>query len=259
MKKTYDLILSIGSRCKISYNLRRRKLQLESFPFDWIYVPRISLVDELFASNFQNFFLEENLRLRSKQPRFDEVDDLATGMYSAHDFATDKSIHECYQEVMQKYKRRILKLNSRISKAERILMVYGAEDNFFSDEEIIRQFALLQKRFFSKKLDLLYFYLPEKMIAYDKTQLTPNVVKISFQKERVFEWQGNTELFDESLEDVKLALKTKLVWYTSQTYLKGLQKKYMDKLLKFLSNLIFVKKYRKVFREKCLEKKNHFN
>ena len=145
MKKTYDLILSIGSRCKISYNLRRRKLQLESFPFDWIYVPRISLVDELFASNFQNFFLEENLRLRSKQPRFDEVDDLATGMYSAHDFATDKSIHECYQEVMQKYKRRILKLNSRISKAERILMVYGAEDNFFSDEEIIRQFALLQK------------------------------------------------------------------------------------------------------------------
>lgn len=56
MKKTYDLILSIGSKCKISYNLRRRKLQLESFPFDWIYVPRISLVDELFASNFQNFF-----------------------------------------------------------------------------------------------------------------------------------------------------------------------------------------------------------
>ena len=258
MLKTYDLIVSIGSRCKMSHNLRRCGLQKESFPFDWIYIQKPLVIENLFATDFQNFFREENLRLRSKQPKFDEVDDLGTGTYSAHDFDTNRSIHDCYPEVMVKFKRRIAKLKDRLAQAETVLMAFEAEDNFISDEEIVQQFALLQKRFAPRHLDLLYFYLPEEKIEFERKMLSPNVLKISFQKEKEFEWQGRAEIFDEVLKDFHLALKTKFRWYTSQTYLNGIKKKFKMVVLRLLSDLILIKKYRKAFREKYLEKKNHF-
>ena len=74
MKKTYDLIIPIGSKCKCSFNLRRLHLQYESFPFDWIYIKNPDVVEKLLQTDFKDFLLEKNLRLRSKQPRFDEVD-----------------------------------------------------------------------------------------------------------------------------------------------------------------------------------------
>ncbi len=258
MLKKYDLIVSIGSRCKISHNLRRYGLQLESFPFDWIYIQNPAVVENLFATNFKNFFKEENLRLRSKQPKFDEVDDLGTGIYSAHDFDTNRSIHDCYPEVMAKFNRRIAKLKDRLLHAKTVLMVFGAEDNFISDEEIIQQFACLQKRFAPRHFDLLYFYLPENEIEFERKMVSSNVLKISFQKEKKFEWQGNPEIFDEVLKDFRLAFKTKFRWYTSPTYLNGLKKKFKMVMLKLVSDLIFIKKYRRAFRDKYLEKRNHF-
>ena len=128
MKKTYDLIIPIGSKCKCSFNLRRLHLQYESFPFDWIYIKNPDVVEKLLQTDFKDFLLEKNLRLRSKQPRFDEVDDLATGIYSAHDFDTGCTIHECYPAVRAKYDRRIAKLKNKIDAARRILLVHCAED-----------------------------------------------------------------------------------------------------------------------------------
>lgn len=116
MKKTYDLIIPIGSKCKCSFNLRRLHLQYESFPFDWIYIKNPDVVEKLLQTDFKDFLLEKNLRLRSKQPRFDEVDDLATGIYSAHDFDTGRSIHECYPAVKAKYDRRIAKLKTKLTR-----------------------------------------------------------------------------------------------------------------------------------------------
>lgn len=259
MKKTYDLIFSIGSKCKVSYNLRRLGLQQESFPFDWIYIVRPGVVEMLFDTNFKNFFLEENLVLRSKQPRFDEVTDLGTGIYSAHDFATDRSIHECYTEVKKKFDRRIEKLKARINEAERILMVHCAEDEFFSDEQIVADFEALQKRFASKKLEMIYFYHPAEKISYERKQLAPNVVKISAYRDVAFDWQGRKELFDESLSGIRLSFKSKWKWYTSKTYLGGLKRKLKTAVLKFVGNLIPLKKFRKVFRNRYLEKSNRFN
>ena len=64
--------------------------------------------------------------------------------------------------------------------------------------------------------------------------------------------------FSKALKGFRLAFKTKIRWYTSPVYLNGLKKKAKIAFLKFLSNLIVIKKYRKKFREKYLEKRNKF-
>lgn len=258
MQKTYDLIVPIGSKCKVSHNLRRCGLQLESFPFDWIYIKSPAVIENLFATDFKNFFREENLRLRSKQPKFDEVDDLGTGIYSAHDFDTNRSIHDCYPEVIAKFNRRIAKLKGKLNEAKTLLIVFAAEGDFLSDAEMVAEFTALQKQFPKQQVDFLYLYLSEEKIEFERKLLASNILKISFQREKDFEWQGNPKYFNRALKGFRLAFKTKIRWYTSSVYLNGLKKKAKIAFLKFLSNLIVIKKYRKKFREKYLEKRNKF-
>lgn len=258
MKRAYDLIVPIGCKCKCAYNLRRLGLQFESFPFDWIYIPTPATIEQLFVTDFANFLLEENLRLRSKQPKYDEVDDLATGIYSAHDFDTHKSISEVYPAVKQKFDRRIEKLKSKIKDAKRILMVHVSEDVVQENDEIVAQYNALQKFFSDKKLDLLYLYLPTERVEYSEEILHPNVKKITFFRDYSLEWQGDSKLFDKALSGIKLSWKTKFNWYTSEIYLSSLRKRLSQLALRVLSGFIFVKKYRKKFREKYVHKTSKF-
>lgn len=173
MKKTYDLIIPIGSKCKCSFNLRRLHLQYESFPFDWIYIKNPDVVEKLLQTDFKDFLLEKNLRLRSKQPRFDEVDDLATGIYSAHDFDTGRSIHECYPAVKAKYDRRIAKLKNKIAAARRILLVHCAEDEIWDDAEIIRSYRAMTEAFAGKRqICFIYVCLRSKPAIVRRSWLT---------------------------------------------------------------------------------------
>lgn len=258
MKKTYDLIIPIGCKCKCAYNLRRLGLQFESFPFDWIYIPTPATIEQLFVTEFSNFMLEENLRLRSKQPKFDEVDDLATGIYSAHDFDTHKSISEVYPAVKQKFDRRIEKLKNKIKNAKRILMVHEAEDVVQDNDVIVKQYTALQKFFSDKKLDLLYLYLPTEHVEYSEEILHPNVKKITFFRDYSLEWQGDPKLFDKAFSGIKLSWKTKFKWYTSKIYLSGLRKRLSQLALRALSGFIIIKKYRKLFRDKYVHKTSKF-
>lgn len=259
MKKKYDLIIPIGNKCKCSFNLRRLRLQYESFPFDWIYIKNPDVIERLLRTDFKVFLLEKNLRLRSKQPRFDEVDDLATGIYSAHDFDTDRSIHECYPAVKAKYDRRIAKLKNKIAEARRILLVHCAEDEILTDAEIVRSFASLRKLLAGKQVDLLYICLPMEKTDYREEKIAENITKITFYRNPAFEWQGEAKLFDRALRNVRLSLLTSLKWYSSKVYLGGLLQKLKRHLLTIVSCLLPSKSQRKAFRAKYLAKKNHFN
>lgn len=258
MKKVYDLIIPLGCKCKCAYNLRRLGLQFESFPFDWIYIQTPAVVEKLFVSDFSNFMLEENLRLRSKQPRFDEVDDLGTGIYSAHDFDTNKSISEVYPDVKKKFDRRIEKVKNKIKDAKQILMVHVSEDVVQDNDEIVEQYMALQKFFSDKNLDLLYLYLPTEHVEYSEEVLHPNVKKITFFRDREYEWQGEPSVFNKAFSGIKLSWKTKFKWYTSEVYISGLRKRLFQILLRALSGFIFIKKYRKMFRDKFVHKMSKF-
>lgn len=259
MKKTYDLIIPIGSKCKCSFNLRRLHLQYESFPFDWIYIKNPDVVEKLLQTDFKDFLLEKNLRLRSKQPRFDEVDDLATGIYSAHDFDTGRTIHECYPAVRAKYDRRIAKLKNKIDAARRILLVHCAEDEVWDDAEIIRSYRAMTEAFAGKKTDLLYICLSAVKTGYREEKPANGITKVTFYRNPACEWQGEAELFDRALHNVRLSLSTSLKWYCSKIYLGGLLKKLKRHLLAAVTCLLPLKSQRKRFREKYLAKKNHFN
>lgn len=258
MKKVYDLIVSIGSKCKCAYNLRRNGLQLEAFPFDWIYVPKIATIEQLFVTDFASFLREENLRIRNKQPKFDEVDDLATGIYSAHDFDANKTIHESYSAVKAKYDRRIKKLKIKLEEADRILMVFTTEDESQSDEEVLEQFALLQKCFANKKMDFLYVSILPRPESFERTQLSSNVTKVAFYRDEQYEWHGEAKMFDLAFENIRLSWKTMFKWYSSRIYLNGLKNKLILGFLKCVSGFILIKKYRKIFRAKYLPKETKF-
>ena len=259
MKSTYDLIIPIGGKCKCSFNLRRLHLQYESFPFDWIYIKNPDVIENLLRTDFANFLIEDNLRLRSKQPRFDEVDDLATGIYFAHDFDTKRSIHDCFPDVKTKYDRRIVKLKNKIAAARRILLVHCAEDDIWDDERIVHSVAALQKFFVGKQTDLLYICLLTEPTEYREEKIANDITKITFYRRQEFEWQGEEKFFDRALHNVRLSLLTSLKWYTSKVYLGGLWRKLRRHLLVMATYLLPLKKQRKLFREKYLVRRNRFN
>lgn len=259
MKKTYDLIIPIGSKCKCSFNLRRLHLQYESFPFDWIYIKNPSVIEKLWQTDFKDFLQEKNLRLRSKQPRFDEVDDLATGIYSAHDFDTGHSIHECYPAVKAKYDRRIAKLKNKIAAAQKILLVHCAEDEVWDNDEIVRGYRAITEMFAGRKTDLLYICLSSNKTDYCEEKPADGITKVTFYRNPACEWQGEAELFDRALRNVRLSLLTSLKWYCSKVYLGGLLKKLKRYLLAAVIGLMPLKRLRKKFRNRYLDKRNHFN
>ena len=61
MKLHYDLIFSIGRSCVCTQALRKAKLQLASFPWDWLGNPPISERIAYICTDFKDW------------PRFEEI------------------------------------------------------------------------------------------------------------------------------------------------------------------------------------------
>ena len=101
-------------------------------------------------------------------------------------------------------------------------------------------------------------YLPTEKAEYSVEILHPNVKKITFHRDVQKEWHGDAKLFDRAFGGIGLSWKTKFKWYTSEIYLSGLWKRISVLALKALSGFIFIKKYRKIFRDKYVHKGNKF-
>ena len=63
MKKTYNAVVSLGSSCLPTYQLKRHNLRSFSGPFDWVLSPSLSDLNRLLRNNLDGMMELKNLRL----------------------------------------------------------------------------------------------------------------------------------------------------------------------------------------------------
>ncbi len=127
--REYDFVLSLGYDCHCASMLRKLGLRSCSSPFDWLTSASIDKRIEILKSRFAGFLKKENLRPIEKWDGApgkgnDFYEDVLTGLHFYHDFRQEKTFDESYEEVFEKYSRRISRLYSNITSANSTLFVW---------------------------------------------------------------------------------------------------------------------------------------
>ncbi len=202
-KHKYDLIFGIGEACSCSQLLRVNFLQFVSYPLDWLFGTDFIGRCKILANDFNNFinkddleyaFVEKSINCNAYHNKYNDIT-------FNHDFRKDIPFDEMYNQVKEKYARRITRLIDDIEKSNKILVVYleipTINHNLISEEDIIKGFNLIKKRYPEKDIDLIY--IKNSNIAKLETkQLTKN---ITFFK---CNYKNNKSEFDNDVEFSKL-------------------------------------------------------
>ena len=159
LKKEYDLIFSIGGGCASAMQLKIRGKRPFSLPFDWLFHvsdQTIYALADCFRDGFKNWMLFENLRELAPEERGDgdkfQYEDTATGYRFIHDFIEPKET--AYQEIRERYGKRINRLCEHIETATNILIL--ADITYKYDEKpFLYLKESLETRFPGKKFDIM--------------------------------------------------------------------------------------------------------
>ena len=85
-KRQYQKIVSLGSNCEITWNIRSYFGIEEAYPFDWWMTPYHSLL-KILDNNFEGLFDEQNIRIATD--KLTVVDKKYNILYH-HDFERDE-------------------------------------------------------------------------------------------------------------------------------------------------------------------------
>ena len=133
MKRKYDLAFAMGRACSCSQALRAAGLQFASFPFDWaepLGPNSLAELVETICNDFANWFEKEDLVAPSQDEQetwdssgADVYHNRRTGFLFPHDFVRGSDFDKAYDEVAERYRRRIARLYGLVRSAKRVLLV----------------------------------------------------------------------------------------------------------------------------------------
>lgn len=161
-KNTYNLIFSIGEACSCTEMLRLNGLQINSYPFDWLFGSDYIGRCKILASYFERFIKKTDLEFsyEERSIKCNAYHNLYNDITFNHDFDKNVEFNIMYTEVKSKYERRIARLLKLIKKSKRILVVYieipSTVHTHVSDDEILKGYEIIKNSFPSSDIDLLY-------------------------------------------------------------------------------------------------------
>lgn len=203
LKGKYDAIFSLGDLCLGSIQLKKNNLRPYSGVLDWMASPQLSDINRLLENRFVGFMDYENLRIIGYADDCICVADDGYNIVSNHDFGRDKNTLQylgSYDEVMQKYERRIQRFLSKMKTAKRILFV-RTEGTLGDAADLQDILSKLVKHDFSI---LLINHTPVTGIV-EKNWPLEKVCSIEFPN--TDKWEGNHELWEEVLSGIRLTAK----------------------------------------------------
>lgn len=161
--RRYDFIFSLGQACSCTENLRKARMQVFSYPFDWLYGTDLENRVKLLTSNFKGWFNEEDFSFMEDKPgsRFHVYKNRKTGLVFNHDFPQAEDFKTGYASVSGKYGRRVARLLNKIETSPKVLAVYIEQpytEDFVADAKLIELQRLLAERFGAGVIDLLYVH-----------------------------------------------------------------------------------------------------
>ncbi len=203
--KYYDLFVPIGAFCATSYHLRRRNLQIEALPLDWIGVWKVEQAAEMIKTKFDGFFKKENLVFQNVNGTHNAYMDEPNHVAFFHCIDSDLPFEEGYAKAKAMFDRRIQRVCERMDKAKSILFVY-ANNEEVTPEESARAFGILKANYPNKKINLLVLDLKKDYKGIEYQQVNKNVlfVKMEFDLEHDL-YSGRKESFDEVLGNYQIA------------------------------------------------------
>ncbi len=197
----YDEIVSLGSHCRVAYNLRRTFGIARAFPFDWWITPTDSLVAFLDDPSLDKLYDPGLMAPVMHGEKIFAIDNVHYGIQLQHEFPRWKNgsvVSDWAGHVAEARQRTEFLWNRLVSLAqsERILFV-----RWFSDTErraLKRQTApaaavreALTRRFPTSQFDLLLINPPVEVEA-------PGVRSLQIQ-DRGGGWRGSPQLWTETL------------------------------------------------------------
>lgn len=218
--KKYDLIFSIGQACSCTGALRRAGLQLRSYPFDWLFGADFAGRVGILLNDFERFINKEDLEYfySEKSISCDAYKNNFNGLVFNHDFLSSIEFDAMYRQVLEKYNRRISRLQTQIVNSAKILLVY-VEQPFVgqpqtADETLESSLRQLRAKYPNKSIDLLYFYndFNFKPLEFQKERTHEGVVKVvGNYKDMARMGQGeehevDLQFFDEQLKGIRLSV-----------------------------------------------------
>ena len=197
----YDLAFSMGFGCGCSRALRAAGLQRASFPMDWVGSPGLVASAEMVASGFVGWLDRESLELidvrRSNGTINRAYVNRRTGFIFGHDFHHDADVDVAFDEVAEKYARRIERLISSIKASCRVLVAYVEHPvrQRVSDGEVGRARRIMSEAFPGVDFTLLYVYHDDGCAEPVEKIVEPGVVTLGARIRR-FEFGLVSHTFD---------------------------------------------------------------
>lgn len=182
--KKYDIVYSIGRDCASTMYLKNHNLRLTSGPFDWLTNANFEDRLKCLLNDFHDFLQITDLKKLTKNPNIDNdencdyYENVKTNFYFYHDFPIDIPLKDSFDNVNDKYKRRIGRFLKNIKNKKRILFVWFSHYTW-TDDKIIMNLCNQYCKKINKQIDFL-------IIENDKTkqigellsyQLAPNIIR----------------------------------------------------------------------------------
>lgn len=155
--KKFDLVISLGEDCACSGWLRRFSLQKYSYPFDWLSNADFETRINLIINDFQDFLNYDDIKFMNiENPTIhDSYKDIKYNFHYYHDFEKNIPLSISYDEVKEKYDRRIKRLYDKIEASNSMLFVWYSKDKCQNTEGIEASYLNLQNKFKNKDINLL--------------------------------------------------------------------------------------------------------
>ena len=161
MKRHYGVIFGIGRACSCSQCLRAARLQLASFPWDWVGDPGAKGRVEIICNDFKDWFNIEDLERREPHTIYvkEYVYNRRNGLLILHDFKDGVPIEEQFPAIEAKYARRIARLNNCIRSAKEPVLAVCIDAPHLTEptplEEIRECRRMLEAKYPNAKFDML--------------------------------------------------------------------------------------------------------
>jgi len=220
-KQKYDLIFSLGAACSCTQILRRSNLQLSSYPLDWLFGSDFLGRVDILCNNFARFLNQEDLEyvFSVRSISCDAYHNKFNDLIFNHDFPANVDIKESYNEVHEKYGRRIRRLLKNIQSAEKILIAYIESpdmQNHLNDTDLLKGVQKIRDKYASKQVDFIFIIsdMAMKPKTYEKKIFCDGVKKITGNygrnKEGKPAWAINTRLVTSFFKKYRLNMPWQL-------------------------------------------------
>lgn len=191
----FDLAISLGDECQAAHQLFLNGMRHAAYPFDWLETPFDSLY-RLIECEFAGFLARENLEFRGRT-----IAETKFRVNIDHDFPIVPEFMPFYDQVRQRYDRRIARFLADLRSSQRIVFLRVN----LTRAEAVRLTALLDLRY--PNLDYLLVAIGHQEEMKTPWEL-PKVRNVHIALATPPVWHGDSEAYRELLESLAIRRTT---------------------------------------------------